>query len=78
MHKQDLSTPQDVTFRVTELRCRRTGEKLPLAEHEQCPYCFGRTEDMATGQYERFCDFRPGRDPLHFGFPPDTAREREG
>jgi hypothetical protein len=51
---------------------------LPIEEHLQCPYCFGRADDVANGQHERFCDFSLGRDPIHFGFPPGTLRDREG
>lgn len=64
--------------RLERLLCRRTGERIALAEHAQCPYCFGREGELETGRHERFCDFVPGRDPVHFGFPPGTSRELSG
>ena len=57
--------------------CRRLARMLPIAEHEQCPYCFGGVDDVKAGWHDRFCDFKPGVDPIHFGFPPDTSRNLE-
>jgi len=58
--------------------CRRTGRDFDLAEHQKCPYCYGHAEDIATGEHEKFCDFEPGVDPVSFGFPGTTTRERNG
>jgi len=69
---------EGVDCRIHRLLCRRTGRWLALEEHARCPYCYGREAGLATGQHERFCDFVPGRDPVHFGFPPDTSREQRG
>jgi len=73
-------TPEwpEVRLPVDQVRCRRTERWVPPAEHARCPYCFGRETDVESGRHERFCDFVPGRDPLHFGFPPDGARECSG
>ena len=64
--------------RLERVLCRRVGQPLPLAEHQRCPYCFGRADEIVNGQYERFCDYVPGRDPLLFGFPGGTTRDLEG
>lgn len=63
--------PADATF------CRRLARYLPLAEHEQCAYCFGKLDDIKEGWYDRFCDFKPGVDPVNYGFPPDSSRNLE-
>jgi len=60
------------------LRCRRTGQQYDTCTHEQCPYCFGEERDVATGDYEKFCDFREGEDPVSFGFPDNSTRNRGG
>ena len=63
--------------RLEQVLCRRIGQRLSVAEHKRCPYCFGHADDIANGQYERFCDYLPGRDPLLFGFPSGAARDLE-
>lgn len=78
MRNEDVKPDSTAKTPHVEVHCKRTGMKLPQAEHESCPYCFGREGEVASGKHERFCDFVPGRDPVHFGFPPDTARDREG
>jgi hypothetical protein len=60
------------------LHCRRTNQDYDVEKHTQCPYCFGEEKDVATGDYEAFCDFQPGKDPVSFGFPENTARNRHG
>jgi len=75
---KDLNPTISPMPRLEQVLCRRTGQELPIDEHQLCPYCFGRAQDVANGQYTRFCDFVPGRDPVHFGFPEGTTREREG
>jgi hypothetical protein len=65
--------------KVKALRCRRTGQTFSPAEHDACPYCYGGKEAVERGgQYEDFCDYRPGKDPINFGFPPDTSRNQQG
>ena len=54
--------------------CRRLERKLPVQEHAECNYCFGNRQQIADGEHSEFCDFKPGQDPIHFGFPPDTSR----
>jgi hypothetical protein len=68
----------EVEVPVESIRCRRIERWLPLAEHARCPYCFGREAAVASGVHARFCDFVPGRDPAHFGFPPDGVRAVRG
>jgi hypothetical protein len=70
--------PETTSCKLTRLRCRRTGRWTSLAEHARCPYCFGTEKDLARGRYQGFCDFKPERDPVHFGFPPDARREELG
>jgi hypothetical protein len=54
--------------------CRRLERELPVGEHAQCPYCFGRRPDIAQGDHDEFCDFKKGDDPIQFGFPADSSR----
>jgi len=63
--------------RLEKVHCRRMGRPLSVSEHMQCPYCSGRCDDIANGQHVRLCDFSLGRDPIHFGLPPETLRECE-
>ncbi|MHC5010000.1 MAG: hypothetical protein ACYTG6_03500 [Planctomycetota bacterium] len=65
-----------VSFRVVKVYCRRLERQLPVEEHERCPYCFGKAERVRTARHELFCDFRPGVDPVSFGFPEDRGRYR--
>ena len=59
------------------VHCRRLDRELPIGEHAECPYCFGKKLDVASGDHEKFCDFKKGIDPIQFGFPPDTSRNLE-
>jgi len=58
--------------------CRRFHRERPPAEHKACPYCFGTLSEVQSGDHTLFCGFRPGIDPLHFGFPPGFSREEHG
>lgn len=78
MHGDDVIPAQDLEYRVLRLLCRRTGQMVPPAEHEHCPYCFGSAADVAHGTHERFCGYDPARDPVHFGFPDEATRDVEG
>jgi hypothetical protein len=53
------------------------GRPLAVSEHLKCPFCFGRADDIANGQHDRFCDFTPARDPIHLGLLPGAPRELE-
>jgi hypothetical protein len=65
--------------KLKELRCRRTGRMYTVAEHLTCPYCSGKAEDIAAGgDYECFCEFEEGKDPVTFGFPDGTSRNEHG
>ncbi len=56
--------------------CRRLLEMRPLAEHLECPYCFGKDPDLVRSRdYDLFCEYRQGQDPAHFGFPEDRGRD---
>ncbi|MBI4611998.1 MAG: hypothetical protein HY720_00145 [Planctomycetes bacterium] len=57
-----------------ELQCRRVERSYKIEEHLRCPYCFGKCDDIRSGDYERFCDFVPGVDPIAFGFPATHGR----
>lgn len=59
------------------IRCRRVEREYTVAEHANCPYCFGRSGAIATGDHRKFCDFQPGKDPITFGCPDDTSRATE-
>jgi hypothetical protein len=58
-----------IDVRTPRVHCRRIHLPLPIEEHLTCSYCFGKAPDVRTGEYERFCDFVEGRDPICFGFP---------
>jgi len=64
--------------RVVRIKCRRIGEHVDPEEHERCPYCFGRLAEIEQGQHEAFCEYRPGVDPVRFGFPPGGDRDLHG
>ena len=51
------------------VHCRRLDRILPVGEHATCPYCFGARAEIQTGEHGSFCDFKPGADPISFGFP---------
>jgi hypothetical protein len=48
--------------------CRRAGRDFTVAEHAECAYCFGKSEEIATGVQGEFCDFRRGVDRAEAGF----------
>jgi hypothetical protein len=73
---EESGRPPDL--RLIRLLCRRTGEQIEPAEHERCPYCFGRLADVEKGKHEAFCDYREGVDPVHFGFPDEEPRFGQG
>lgn len=60
------------------VRCQRTGQDYNLGEHKRCPYCWGSSEAVRSGEHERFCEFKPGADPIHFGFPEEGNRLERG
>ena len=62
----------------TRIQCKRTGRLYTADEHGRCPYCFGSDRAIESGDREAFCDFRPGVDPVSFGFPPDGQRMQHG
>jgi hypothetical protein len=57
-----------------QVQCRRLGRPLTVHEHRECPYCHGKTAEVASGQHETFCDYDPEEDPINFGFPQDRGR----
>jgi len=61
-----------------KVRCVRTGQEYDSSEHSLCPYCFGEKAKIKEGQHGVFCDYDPKRDPIHFGFPPDSQRAQGG
>jgi hypothetical protein len=66
-------------LKLKELRCRRTGRMYAVAEHVVCPYCSGDAAVIeAGGDYDRFCEFEAGQDPVQFGFPADISRNERG
>ena len=69
----DTKRPED-----TQVHCQRLDRKLPQGEHAACPYCFGNRQQIAGGKHADFCDFKPGVDPIQFGFPDDSSRHLQG
>ena len=61
-------------FRVVKVFCRRLERQLSVAEHERCSYCTGDKTAIQTALHDVFCDFKPGEDPVSFGFPHDRGR----
>ncbi len=57
-----------------EVPCPRLARPLPISEHCRCLYCFGDEEAVRSGSLDRFCDFRPDKDPIAFGFPATFGR----
>jgi hypothetical protein len=78
MNQQGHEKNPDTEKGEPTVRCRRTGETYSAAEHERCPYCFGKKAGVVAGEYEQFCDYDETKDPIHFGFPPDSQRHRDG
>ncbi len=76
--QEDRDQPETCQVRLTRLLCKRTGEQYDLQEHQRCPYCWGGRERLERGRHADFCDYDPERDPVHFGFPAETARHRSG
>ena len=64
----------EVGYRVLKVLCRRVGRQLTIEEHARCPYCDGDKSHIKTVKHEAFCDFKPGVDPVSFGFPDDNGR----
>jgi len=58
---------------VKAVFCKRLGKQLAVAEHVNCPYCLS-----GTAEHERSCEYDPAKDPVHFGFPGNTLRDRQG
>lgn len=58
--------------------CRRTGQLYDSSNCKRCPYCYGDDADVEGTDVKTFCDFHPGVDPVHFGFPGDDARTQRG
>ena len=68
-----------VKVKVKTLRCRRTGQMFTVAQHVECPYCSAHEATIEGGSaYDAFCEFRQGKDPVSFGFPPDSTRTQHG
>ncbi|MCC6669888.1 MAG: hypothetical protein IT458_02420 [Planctomycetes bacterium] len=63
---------------AARIYCRRVQRDLPVQEHGACPYCFGARQQIRTGEHGEFCDYHPDKDPVNFGFPPDSSRNLSG
>ena len=74
----DAAPPAPPAKEPAAVRCRRVDAVYTVAEHKDCPYCYGKASDVATGDHTKFCDFKPGQDPICFGFPDDTDRTSHG
>jgi hypothetical protein len=66
-------TMEEKGYKMTRVWCRRVERMLELSEHEGCPYCFDEKK-VETASHDDFCDFKPGEDPVNFGFPEDRGR----
>jgi hypothetical protein len=72
--------PMNESRRKPELNvyCRRLQQELPVSEHADCPYCFGSKDQITDGVHRGFCGFDPEKDPIQFGFRPDSERFTRG
>lgn len=69
----------DPHVKLETLKCRRTGQMFSAAEHARCPYCSADAATIAkTGDYQQFCGYEPGVDPVHFGFIDEATRNKSG
>jgi len=64
------------TAAFPQVFCPRLEKTLPVDEHADCPFCFGKKPQIAKADHGDFCDFKPGSDPVNFGFPTDATRNR--
>ncbi len=78
MTEAERSREEPREYKIRDLLCRRTGQRIPPQEHERCPYCFGRAGEVEQGVHERFCDYRPEQDPICFGMPEWSRRMQSG
>ena len=60
------------------VRCRRISADRTTEEHATCPYCFGTLAEIQSEQHEQFCSFDPKVDPIVYGFPVGTERDKDG
>lgn len=67
--KTGASTPK--LLKAPATWCPRVQRDLSHEEHKACPYCFGEDAEVRSGELGSFCDFKPGKDPVNFGFPPN-------
>ena len=71
-------TEQSRPTEEPQVYCRRLQHTLPVAEHVDCPYCFGGKAKVEGGRHPDFCDYDASKDPINFGFPPDSSRNVQG
>ena len=79
MTGSDKPDERIVKFKVKKLKCRRTGQMYTVAEHVQCPYCYGDGAAIEEGQ--ETWEAGSGNKITtadHFGFPPDSTRTQRG
>ena len=60
------------------VHCRRVDAAKTVEEHADCPYCFGKHDEIESEDRARFCSYDPDKDPIIYGFPPDSHRQRNG
>lgn len=60
-----------------KVHCVRLNQARTASEHRDCPYCYGKQAAVAEGDRAHFCDYQPGKDPVNFGFPEGTSRDKE-
>lgn len=59
--------------------CARNRTAKTIDEHLACPYCQGRARLIAEDDgRKRFCSYDPATDPVSYGFPEETSRNRLG
>ncbi|MDJ0975071.1 MAG: hypothetical protein QNJ98_11470 [Planctomycetota bacterium] len=76
--KDDTPNPTP-KMKLKSLKCRRTGQVYSMAQHAECPYCYAPVETIEKGgSYENFCTYDEKKDPISFGFPPDSSRAQHG
>ena len=53
-------------LKVKRILCRRINAKVTPETHKNCPYCYGKLEDICTALHDQFCDYKKDKDPISF------------
>lgn len=71
-----LMDPVENAHEDGKVYCARVRDMRSVDEHLHCPYCFAPPTLIETADHTKFCDFEPGKDPVNFGFPEWSHRNK--